>query len=160
MDKLSFWEVQEKNFHHYFAGVFQLIESVKRVVVMNLLVGVFQLWDILPMRHIAESISVTSSTYYQVAQVPSDEDWKIYGFTVTREGAGITISEVVLFDEEDFCIIKNSLDGGVAMRWFSEQLPFIAPGGTRLKFYSTRTSTEDARASLYWKAMKKAQWKA
>ena len=154
------FEVMIKNIDHYIKGIFNLDRVLSSVRMFPWFVGQYSMWDVLPMKHIAESISVTSSTYYQVAQVPSDEDWKIYGFTVTREGAGITISEVVLFDEEDFCIIKNSLDGGVAMRWFSEQLPFIAPGGTRLKFYSTRTSTEDARASLYWKAMKKAQWKA
>ncbi len=154
------FEVMIKNIDHYIKGIFNLDRVLSSVRMFPWFVGQYSIWDVLPMKHIAESISVTSSTYYQVAQVPSDEDWKIYGFTVTREGAGITISEVVLFDEEDFCIIKNSLDGGVVMRWFSEQLPFIVLGGMRLKFYSTRTSTEDARASLYWKAMKKAQWKA
>ena len=156
------FEVMIKNIDHYIKGIFQLDKVLASVRMFPWFVGQYSMWDILPMKHVAESVSVTATRGYQWAQVPMDEDWRLYHIGITPEAAGITADSMELRDEEDHNQLRVWNDGGSGGRFMEESVPefLLCPGGTRIYFYSTRTTTQNMRVSAYWKVMKKAQWKA
>ena len=156
------FEVMIKNIDHYIKGIFNLDRVLSSVRMFPWFVGQYSMWDILPMKHVAESISVTANGDYQLAEVPVDEDWLVYGFSATLEDGTYQITRNKLTDAEDFCVVYEFEDGSVFTRHLlSSEAPFLAAGGTHLKTnIATYSVTGDMRQSLYWKAMKKAQWKA